>query len=58
MKNSIILMIVGAGFIVGGFLGIECWILNGWFLLVPIGGLAIFIKGSLNFIKNFGNGGD
>ncbi len=51
MKNSIILMIVGMAFIIGGLLAVKYWILNGWFLLVPIGGFAIFISASMKLIK-------
>lgn len=52
MKNSIILMIVGMTFIIGGLLAVDYWILNAWFILVPIGGFAIFIKGAMKFVKN------
>lgn len=51
MKNSIILMIVGMTFIIGGLLAVKYWILNGWFILVPIGGFAIFILGTIKAIK-------
>jgi len=51
MKNSIILMIVGMTFIIGGLLAVKYWILNGWFILVPIGGFAIFIFASMKLIK-------
>ena len=56
MKNSIILMFVGFAFIIGGLLAVKYWILNLWFLLVPIGGLVIFISGTMKFIKNLENG--
>jgi len=52
MKNSIILMFVGLVLIFGGLLIVKYWVLNLWFLLVPIGGLAIFIPGTMKFIKN------
>lgn len=52
MKNSIILMFVGFAFIIGGLLIVKYWIVDFWFLLVPIGGLVIFIQGGLKFIKN------
>ncbi len=55
MKNSIILMIVGMAFIIGGLLAVKYWILNGWFLLVPIGGFAIFIPASIKAIKKLEN---
>jgi len=51
MKNSIILMIVGMTFIIGGLLAVGYWILNAWFILVPIGGFAIFISASIKLIK-------
>lgn len=44
-------MIVGMAFIIGGLLAVKYWILNGWFLLVPIGGFAIFIFASIKLIK-------
>jgi len=56
MKNSIILMLVGFVFIIGGLLSVKYWILNLWFLLVPIGGLVIFILGTMKFIKKLENG--
>jgi hypothetical protein len=56
MKNSLILMSVGLTFLFCGFLAAEYLILNHWLLLVPIGGLAIFISGTLKFLKNFENG--
>lgn len=52
MKNSIILMFVGLVLIFGELLIVKYWVLNLWFLLVPIGGLAIFIPGTMKFIKN------
>lgn len=52
MKNSIILMFVGLVLIFGGLLSVKYWVFNLWFLLVPIGGLAIFIPGTMKFIKN------
>jgi len=55
MKNSIILMIVGMTFIIGGLLAVDYWILNAWFLLVPIGGFAIFISASMKLIKKLEN---
>jgi len=55
MKNSIILMIVGMTFIIGGLLAVDYWILNGWFILVPIGGFAIFIFASMKLIKKLEN---
>ena len=58
MKNSIILMIVGMTFIIGGLLAVGYWILNYWFLLVPIGGFAIFISASMKLIKKLENGND
>jgi len=58
MKNSIILMFVGFAFIIGGLLAVKYWILNLWFLLVPIGGLVIFISGTMKFIKKLENGKD
>jgi len=51
MKNSIILMLVGIAFIIGGLLAVKYWILNGWFILVPIGGFVIFISASMKLIK-------
>jgi hypothetical protein len=54
MKNSIILMLVGIAVIVGGLFSCGYW-LKVWLLLVPIGGLAIFIKGAMKFIKNLSN---
>jgi len=56
MKNSIILMFVGFAFIIGGLLAVKYWILNLWFILVPIGGLVIFISGTMKFIKNLEDG--
>lgn len=56
MKNSIILMFVGFAFIIGGLLAVKYWILNLWFILVPIGGLVIFISGTMKFIKKLENG--
>lgn len=44
-------MIVGMTFIIGGLLAVKYWILNGWFILVPIGGFAIFISASMKLIK-------
>jgi len=58
MKNSIILMFIGFAFIIGGLLAVKYWILNLWFLLVPIGGLVIFISGTMKFIKNLEDGKD
>jgi len=58
MKNSIILMIVGMTFIIGGLLAVGYWILNAWFLLVPIGGFVIFISASMKLIKKLENGND
>ena len=58
MKNSIILMFVGFAFIIGGLLAVKYWILNLWFILVPIGGLVIFISGTMKFIKKLENGKD
>jgi len=58
MKNSIILMFIGFAFIIGGLLAVKYWILNLWFLLVPIGGLVIFISGTMKFIKKLENGKD
>jgi len=55
MKNSIILMIVGIAFIIGGLLAVDYWILNAWFLLVPIGGFVIFISASIKAIKKLEN---
>jgi len=55
MKNSIILMIVGMTFIIGGLLAVGYWILNAWFILVPIGGFAIFISASMKLIKKLEN---
>lgn len=57
MKNSIILMLVGFLFIMGGLTACEYW-LKFWLLLVPIGGLVIFILGTIKFIKNLGNEND
>ena len=45
-------MFVGLVLIFGGLLIVKYWVLNLWFLLVPIGGLAIFIPGTMKFIKN------
>jgi len=58
MKNSIILMLVGMAFIIGGLLAVGYWILNAWFILVPIGGFSVFISASIKFIKNLENGND
>jgi len=58
MKNSIILMLVGIAFIIGGLLAVGYWILNCWFLLVPIGGFVIFISASMKLIKKLENGND
>lgn len=52
MKNSIILMFVGLVLIFGGLLSVKYWVFNLWFLSIPIGGLAIFIPGTMKFIKN------
>ncbi len=52
MKNSVILIAFGLVLIFGGLLSVKYWVLNLWFLLVPIGGLAIFIPGTMKFIKN------
>jgi len=54
MKNSIILMLVGIAFIIGGLTACEYW-LKFWLLLVPICGFAIFILGTMKFIKNLNN---
>lgn len=54
MKNNIILMLVGIAVIVGGLFACGYW-LKVWLLLVPIGGFAIFIKGSIKFVKNLGD---
>ena len=56
MKNSIILIAFGLVLIFGGLLWVKYWILNLWFLLVPIGGLVIFILGTMKFIKKLENG--
>ncbi len=58
MKNSIILMFVGLVLIFGGLLIVKYWVLNHWFLSIPIGGLAIFIPGTMKFIKKLENGKD
>jgi len=42
-------------FIIGGLLAVDYWILNAWFLLVPIGGFAIFISASIKAIKKLEN---
>ena len=42
-------------FIIGGLLAVKYWILNAWFLLVPIGGFAVFISGTIKFIKKLEN---
>jgi hypothetical protein len=54
MKNSIILMLVGIAVIVGGLFSCGYW-LKVWLILVPIGGLAIFILGTMKLIKNLSN---
>jgi len=54
MKNSIILMLVGIAFIIGGLVACYCF-KNFWLILVPIGGFAIFILGTMKFIKNLNN---
>ena len=51
-------MLVGIAFIIGGLLAVGYWILNCWFLLVPIGGFAIFISASMKLIKKLENGND
>ena len=56
MKSSIILMFVGLVLILCGLLAVKYWIFNLWFLLVPIGGLVIFILGTMKFIKKLENG--
>lgn len=52
MVKSIVLMCIGFALIFGGLLIVKYWVLNLWFLMVPIGGLAIFIPGTMKFIKN------
>jgi len=42
-------------FIIGGLLAVGYWILNAWFILVPIGGFAIFISASMKLIKKLEN---
>jgi hypothetical protein len=49
-------MSVGLTFMFCGFLAAEYWNWDRWFLLVPIGGLSMFISGTLKFLKNFENG--
>jgi hypothetical protein len=50
-------MLVGIAFIIGGLLACEYW-LKFWLLLIPIGGLVIFISGAMKFIKNLSNEND
>jgi len=42
-------------FIIGGLLAVGYWILNAWFILVPIGGFAVFILGTIKLIKKLEN---
>jgi hypothetical protein len=42
----------GFALIFGGLLAVKYWVFNLWFLSIPIGGLAIFIPGTMKFIKN------
>ena len=58
MVKSIVLMCIGFALIFGGLLAVKYWVFNHWFLLVPIGGLAIFISGTMKFIKILENGKD
>ncbi len=58
MKNSITLISAGLTMIVCGLFAAAYWISNFWFLLVPISGFAIFIRGTIKFIKNLENGDD
>lgn len=51
MKNSVVLIFSGIAFIVCGFLAAKYWIDNYWLLLVPISGFALFVSGTITFIK-------